>query len=94
MLFTAGCTRPDERAAVPNKDRNVLHLFNWNNYISTETVRRFEKSCDCRLSQDYYSDNEEMLAKLAAGATRLRSHRPHEQRDGCSDPAGRPQATG
>lgn len=69
MLFTAGCTRPDERAAVPNKDRNVLHLFNWNNYISTETVRRFEKSCDCRLSQDYYSDNEEMLAKLAAGAS-------------------------
>jgi spermidine/putrescine transport system substrate-binding protein len=69
ILFTSGCTRPDERGAVSGRDGNVLYLFNWNNYISSETVKRFEKSCDCRLSQDYYSDNEEMLAKLAAGAT-------------------------
>ena len=48
---------------------NVLHLFNWNNYIAPETIRRFEEFCNCKLSQDYYSDNEEMLAKLAAGAT-------------------------
>lgn len=47
---------------------DVLYLYNWNNYISEETVRRFEASCDCRLKQDYYSDNEEMLAKLEAGA--------------------------
>ena len=33
------------------------------------TVERFEKECACRVVQDYYSDNEEMLAKLAAGAT-------------------------
>lgn len=47
---------------------DILHLYNWNNYISEETVRRFEASCNCRLKQDYYSDNEEMLAKLEAGA--------------------------
>lgn len=47
---------------------DVLYLYNWNNYISEETVRRFEASCGCRLKQDYYSDNEEMLAKLEAGA--------------------------
>jgi spermidine/putrescine transport system substrate-binding protein len=47
---------------------DVLYLYNWNNYISEETVRRFEASCRCRLRQDYYSDNEEMLAKLEAGA--------------------------
>lgn len=47
----------------------VLHLYNWNNYISDATIERFEKECDCRVVQDYYSDNEEMLAKLAAGAT-------------------------
>ena len=47
---------------------DVLHLYNWNNYISDETVARFEKQCGCRVDQDYYSDNEEMLAKLAAGA--------------------------
>ncbi|MDE2117318.1 MAG: spermidine/putrescine ABC transporter substrate-binding protein [Betaproteobacteria bacterium] len=48
---------------------DVLHLYNWNNYISAETVARFEQQCACRVEQDYYSDNEEMLAKLAAGAS-------------------------
>lgn len=46
-----------------------LHLYNWNNYISAQTIERFEAQCACRVVQDYYSDNEEMLAKLAAGAT-------------------------
>ena len=45
-----------------------LHLYNWNNYIAPETVKRFEDSCKCKVVQDYYSDNEELLAKLAAGA--------------------------
>ncbi|OIR01104.1 putrescine-binding periplasmic protein precursor [mine drainage metagenome] len=48
---------------------DVLHLYNWNNYISDTTIARFEKQCACRVVQDYYSDNEEMLAKLAAGAS-------------------------
>lgn len=46
----------------------VLYLYNWNNYISEKTIERFERQCSCRVEQDYYSDNEEMLAKLAAGA--------------------------
>ena len=46
-----------------------LHLYNWNNYISDKIIERFEKQCSCKVVQDYYSDNEEMLAKLAAGAT-------------------------
>lgn len=49
-------------------DDGILYLYNWNNYISEATVSRFEASCHCRLKQDYYSDNEEMLAKLEAGA--------------------------
>ena len=47
---------------------DVLHLYNWNNYIGEETLQRFEAQCGCRVKQDYYSDNEEMLAKLEAGA--------------------------
>ena len=46
-----------------------LYVYNWNNYITDETVARFEQQCRCRLVQDYYADNEELLAKLAAGAT-------------------------
>ena len=48
---------------------DTLYLYNWNNYISAYTAARFEVWCGCRLQQDYYSDNEEMLAKLEAGAT-------------------------
>jgi len=48
---------------------DTLYLYNWNNYISDATVARFEAQCACRVVQDYYSDNEEMLAKLAAGAS-------------------------
>ena len=47
---------------------DVLYLFIWNTYLSEDTVRRFETQCRCRLNQDFYSDNEEMLAKLEAGA--------------------------
>ncbi len=53
-------------AALAQQDK--LHVYNWNNYITEATVARFEKACRCRLVQDYYADNEEMLAKLAAGA--------------------------
>ena len=52
--------------ALAAKDK--LHLYNWNNYIAPETVKRFEESCKCEVVQTYYSDNEELLAKLAAGA--------------------------
>lgn len=55
--------------ATPLHAEDVLRLFNWNNYITEESVKAFEARCRCRLAQDYFGDNEEMLAKLAAGAT-------------------------
>jgi spermidine/putrescine transport system substrate-binding protein len=58
LLLLAGLARAED----------VLHLYNWNNYLADETLARFEKRCQCRVKQDYYSDNEEMLAKLEAGA--------------------------
>ena len=68
LLFTAGilwCA-----IVVPAfAQEKTLYLYNWNNYISEKNIADFEKLCHCRLSEDYYSDNDEMLAKLAAGAT-------------------------
>jgi spermidine/putrescine transport system substrate-binding protein len=55
-------------AAAPALAKDQLHLYNWNNYIAPETVKRFEALCKCDVVQTYYSDNEELLAKLAAGA--------------------------
>ena len=48
--------------------KDEFHLYNWNNYLAPETVARFEEACKCKVVQTYYSDNEELLAKLAAGA--------------------------
>lgn len=67
VLLLAGCSGQQQNAAASGE--NVLHLFNWNNYIAPTTVQSFELSCNCKLAQDYYADNEEMLAKLAAGAS-------------------------
>lgn len=47
---------------------NTLHIYNWNNYLPEATAKRFESLYHCKLSQDFYGDNEEMLAKLTAGA--------------------------
>ncbi len=55
-------------AVAPVAATDVLHLYNWNNYIAPETIKRFEALCKCEVKQTYYSDNEELLAKLAAGA--------------------------
>ena len=55
-------------APAPAWGDGVVRLFNWNNYITDQSVEEFEARCRCRLEQDYFADNEEMLAKLAAGA--------------------------
>lgn len=55
-------------ASAPKASADVLHIYNWNNYIAPETVKRFEAGCNCKVVQDYYGAMEEMLAKLSAGA--------------------------
>ena len=62
VLLAAAAASPAAHA------KDVFHLYNWNNYIAPETVKRFEESCKCEVVQTYYSDNEELLAKIAAGA--------------------------
>jgi spermidine/putrescine transport system substrate-binding protein len=78
-LLAAGCGKKEEpapakgaapaEARAPAKPGGELHLYNWNNYIAPETVARFENQFNAKIVQTYFSDNEEMLAKLAAGAT-------------------------
>jgi spermidine/putrescine transport system substrate-binding protein len=75
-IALAGCAREADdtgkarsEAGAGGTRGNELHLYNWNNYLAEETAKKFEDACKCKLVQDYYSDNEEMLAKLAAGAT-------------------------
>lgn len=64
-----GCSAENNEVTASQHSHDILRLFNWNNYISQQTIERFEHTCQCQVTQDYYSDNEELLAKLAAGAT-------------------------
>lgn len=47
---------------------NVLNLYIGSNYIAESTVTRFEKNNNANLIQNFFNDNEEMLAKIVAGA--------------------------
>lgn len=50
------------------KKEDVLHLYNWNQYIAPETVERFERTCGCKVEQSFYADNSELMAKITGGA--------------------------
>jgi spermidine/putrescine transport system substrate-binding protein len=46
-----------------------LHLYNWSDYIAEDTVPNFEKEFGVQVTYDTYESNEEMVAKLQAGAS-------------------------
>jgi spermidine/putrescine transport system substrate-binding protein len=56
-------------AAGPAGAAGELHLYNWGEYINPEVIDKFAKEFDVKVSLDTYSTNEEMLAKIQAGAT-------------------------
>ena len=56
-------------ATGPAGAEGELHLYNWGDYINPEVIDRFAKEFDVKVSLDTYSTNEEMLAKIQAGAT-------------------------
>jgi spermidine/putrescine transport system substrate-binding protein len=47
---------------------DVLHIYNWADYLPEETIESFQERCNCRIVYDVFSTNEELMAKLAAGA--------------------------
>jgi spermidine/putrescine transport system substrate-binding protein len=46
-----------------------LHIYNWSDYIAEDTAPNFEKEFGVKVTYDTYESNEEMVAKLQAGAT-------------------------
>lgn len=67
----AGCGRraspPDDGAPLGPLE-GALNVYNWSDYISPETLRAFEREFGVRVTYDTYESNEELLAKLQAGA--------------------------
>jgi spermidine/putrescine transport system substrate-binding protein len=48
---------------------NRLNLYNWTDYVAKSTLPNFEKETGAKVTQDFYTSNEELLAKLQAGGT-------------------------
>jgi spermidine/putrescine transport system substrate-binding protein len=46
-----------------------LALYNWGDYINPEILMKFTEQTGIQVTLDTYSSNEEMLAKIQAGAT-------------------------
>jgi len=46
-----------------------LHVYNWGDYINPKVLEQFGQEFDVEVSLDTYGSNEEMLAKIQAGAS-------------------------
>ncbi len=46
-----------------------LNVFNWTDYIDESLLKQYEKTYGVKINYDTYASNEELLAKLQAGAT-------------------------
>ncbi len=55
--------------AAASAQAETLALYNWGDYINPEVLTRFSEETGIQVTLDTYSSNEEMLAKIQAGAT-------------------------
>lgn len=62
----SACPEPNPRMEVTSTE---LNLFVWTEYIPQNTIDCFEEVYGIRVNKDEYSSNEEMYAKLSAGAS-------------------------
>lgn len=61
-----------DRSADPGVGDEIedrLAIYNWSDYVADDTISRFEAEYGIEVTYDTYESNEEMLAKLQAGAT-------------------------
>jgi spermidine/putrescine transport system substrate-binding protein len=50
-------------------EEKQLSFYNWTGYVAKSTIPGFEKQSGIQVTQDFYTSNEELLAKLQAGGT-------------------------
>ena len=52
----------------PRTASGTLFYYNWADYVSPETYKRFAQETDVKVKKDFYASNEDMLAKMQGGA--------------------------
>lgn len=68
----AGCTvstTPQQADDGGDSGENALNLYIFSDYVAPDTIPDFEKKTGAKVTADYYTTNEELLAKLQAGGS-------------------------
>jgi len=60
LAFVTGCSKSDKKE---------LYLFNWTYYTPDDVIAQFEEEFGVKVKVDNFASNEEMFAKLKAGAS-------------------------
>lgn len=71
-LAACGKTPPDQSGAVDGDLGPVepeLNLYLWSDYVADRTIPDFETEFRVKVTLDTFESNEEMIAKLMAGAS-------------------------
>ena len=53
--------------AAGQAEEQLLHVYNWSDYVAPDTIANFEKETGIRVTYDVYDGNEVLEAKLLAG---------------------------
>ncbi|GAB4402652.1 MAG: ABC transporter substrate-binding protein [Anaerolineales bacterium] len=72
--IAACAAAPQGGAAAPQVPGEVqpakeIVLFNWTDYMNPDLLAQFEQETGIRVVEDYFSSNEELIAKLKGGAS-------------------------
>lgn len=72
-LLAAACGGDDAPTAAtecqPGQTDGDLLLYNWTDYVDPELVPAFEAEYGVEVVEDFYTSNEELLARVSAGGT-------------------------
>jgi len=68
VAVVQGPTEQPAKAPAAAPEEKIVNVCNWSDYISKEVLREFSDEYGIRVNYDYFSDNEELLAKLKIGA--------------------------
>lgn len=64
-----GCDKDNSvKTSSNDKISKKLNIYNWSGIIASDTIANFEKKYNVKITYDNYSSNEELFAKLQAGA--------------------------
>ncbi|UOF02494.1 polyamine ABC transporter substrate-binding protein [Bdellovibrio reynosensis] len=66
-FLLGACTKKEETSSAPVSKE--VNLSIWGNYLSSEMKEAFEKESGIKINISNYSSNEELLAKIQAGAS-------------------------